>query len=115
MDVTGSLTINPPGGATFHVSITAICQKGLLTFNGNAGQLVTVHLTNVNFPGSLAPRVSLVRANGTTELAGAYFGTSGNLAQVTLPATETYSVKINPTLDAAGANTGSMDVQVTSP
>jgi YD repeat-containing protein len=105
-DVTGTITI---GGPAVNVTITTPGQNGSRTFNGNASQQVTVRVTN-NTMGSV--NVALVRQDGTSTLTSTTSSSASfNLATQTLPATETYTVRINP----SGANTGSMNMSVTSP
>jgi hypothetical protein len=104
-DVTGTLTIN---GAAVPVAIATPGQNGSFTFSGTASQQVTVRVTG-NTLGVVT--VALKRQNGsqmtaTTTVAGAF-----NLATQTLPATETYTVTVNPD----GINTGGLNLSVTSP
>jgi hypothetical protein len=56
--------------------------------------------------------VKLFRQDGITQLASSFScSASFNLAQQTLPATETYIVKIDP----SGTSTGTISVRVTHP
>ena len=105
VDVSGSIT---PGGPPVTVNITTPTQNARLTFSGTAGQQVTVHVTG-NTIGSVA--VSLLRVDGTVLTSVTTSSASFNLAMQTLPANETYTIKIDP----PGINTGSLDVSVTSP
>jgi hypothetical protein len=105
VDTTGTLTINDPA---IVVTITTPGQNGSFTFSGTNGQQVTVRVT-ANVLGVVT--VALKRQSGTqltatTSIAGAF-----NLATQTLPATETYTVTVNPD----GSNTGSLNLSVTSP
>jgi hypothetical protein len=106
-DTSGPITIN---GSTVPVPLSP-GQNGTLTFSGSASQLVTVHVTGNNMG---IVYVKLLKNDGTTL---AQYGTSAadfNLAQTTLPATpptDTYTISIDP----FQANTGSLNVGVTSP
>jgi YD repeat-containing protein len=105
-DTTGSVTI---GGPAALVTTTAGGQNGTLTFSGTMNQLATVHVTN-NAMGSLTVR--LVDTNGTTVLtSSASIFTNFDLAQVSLPHTGTYTIQIDP----SGANTGTVNISVSSP
>jgi hypothetical protein len=54
----------------------------------------------------------LYRQDGTTQLAASTFcGATFNLPQKTLPATETYTVRVDP----GGALIGSVRIRVTNP
>jgi hypothetical protein len=104
-DVTGTLTINDPAQA---VTITTPGQNGSLTFSGTSSQAVTVRITS-NTISSVT--VSLKRASGTVLTTTTSGAASFNLTQTTLPATETYTVTIDP----GSFQTGGLAVQVTSP
>jgi YD repeat-containing protein len=111
-DVTGSLTIN--GGGT-GVSLPGPGQKASYTFSGTASQQVTVTITGntVGFPngGLTTVNVKLLRADGTVLTSSTSNGAIFALATQTLPATETYTVLIDP----GGAGIGTLTVAVTSP
>jgi YD repeat-containing protein len=110
-DGTGTLTIN--GGGT---GVTlAVGQNASYTFSGTASQQVMVRVTNSNIrnPNNIVGTVTvkLVRANGTVLTSTTSSGATFNLAAQTLPATETYTVVIDPT----SANSGTLTVAVTNP
>jgi YD repeat-containing protein len=110
-DGTGTLTINGGGaGVTL-----AVGQNASYTFSGTASQQVTVRVSNSNIrtPTNTAGTVTvkLVRANGTVLTSTTSMGSTFNLATQTLPATETYTVLIDPT----SANSGTLTVAVTNP
>jgi YD repeat-containing protein len=111
-DVTGSLMVN---GGTTGVTTTTPGQNAAYTFAGTASQQITVRVTNSDFntPTNVGSSVTvkLVRANGTVLTFSTSFGSTFNLATQTLPATETYTVLIDP----PSANTGSLTVSVTNP
>ncbi|MCC6140171.1 MAG: RHS repeat protein [Nitrospira sp.] len=105
-EVTGSLTVN---AAATPVTIARVGQNGRSTFAGTSGQLVTVRITGNTFPGLTTLR--LLRQNGTFLTYTWSAAASFNLTQVTLPATETYTVVIDPSTIA----TGTLNLQVTNP
>jgi len=111
-DVTGSLTVN---GGGVGVTLSTPGQNGSYTFSGTASQQVTVRITNSNIrtPTNAVSTVTvkLVRANGTVLTSTTSSGSTFNLSTQTLPATETYTVVIDPT----NANSGSLTVAVTNP
>jgi hypothetical protein len=103
-DATSSVTVN---GSAASVALGTPGQHGAVTFSGTANQVVTVHVTNNSIPWFL---ILLLNPDGSV-LTGTYaYSASFNLTQVTLPVTGTYSVSIDP-----DANTGGMDIAVTSP
>jgi hypothetical protein len=105
VDGTGSLII---GGGAVGVTISVPGQKTNLTFTGTSSQQVTVQITG-NTMGSVL--VKLLKPDGTTLTSGQSGSSSFNLTIQTLPTTGTYTVVIDPVL----ANTGSLNVSVTSP
>jgi hypothetical protein len=110
-NVTGSLTVN---GGGVGVSLTGPGQKASYTFSGTASQQITVSMTSSNFDlptgAGTSVNVKLLRANGTVLAQTTSGGTTFNLAQ-TLPATETYTVVIDPD----GPGIGTVTVTVTNP
>jgi len=105
-DTTGSISI---GGQAATVTLSTSGQDGTLTFSGTANQLATVHVTN-NAMGSLTVR--LVDTDGSTVLASSSsIFTNFDLTQVTLRHTGTYTIQIDP----SGANTGTVNISVSSP
>jgi hypothetical protein len=102
-DVTGTLT----AGAAVTTTITAPGQYGRFTFSGTAGQQVSLQLTNVTLGSSatFSSYVSIKKPDGGTLVFSTGFGTSGKvLDAVTLPASGTYTIVIDP----QEANTGSV-------
>jgi YD repeat-containing protein len=112
IDVTGSVTINAGGS---NVSLPGPGQIASYTFSGTASQQVTVRITNsdIDLPTGTGTTVtvSLLRANGTVLTSTTSGGTTFNLATQTLPATETYTVRVDPT----GPGIGTLTVAVTNP
>jgi hypothetical protein len=105
-EITGSLTIN---AAAIPVTITRAGQNGRYTLAGTAGQLVTVRITGNTFLGLTTIR--LLRQNGTYLTYNWSSAASFSLSQTSLPATETYTVVIDP----SAAATGVLNLQVTNP
>jgi hypothetical protein len=104
-DVTGTLAVN---GAGLTVTIAAPGQNALVTFAGTAGQAATVRVTGNTIAGVT---VTLLRQSGATLAVLFSSAASFTLAPQTLPATETYTVRIDPLREL----TGSLTVSVTSP
>lgn len=95
------------GGAPTALTF-ATGQNGTLTFAGTASQQVTVRLTGNTI---LGVTVRLKRANGTQLTSTTSVSGSFNLATQTLPATETYTIEIDP----QRWNAGNITVAVTTP
>ncbi|MEO8290765.1 MAG: S8 family peptidase [Gaiellaceae bacterium] len=109
-DAVGSVAV---GGAATTVSLGVPGQNARLTFSGSAGQRVTLRLTGVTIGTSCcsSAQVSVLNPSGTTLLSPTYFGTSGKTLALTLAATGTYTVVIDPQSSA----TGSVTAALTSP
>src|SRR5262249_18727583 len=97
-DLTGSVNINRRA-VTFTTAGDG--QNLALRFNGSAGQLVTVRLTDIYIYAQRdCMSVTLFSTDGTTALVsqsvcGAY-GINFDLPQVSLPKTGTYTIYIDP-------------------
>ncbi|MBI3302591.1 MAG: IPT/TIG domain-containing protein [Deltaproteobacteria bacterium] len=95
-DVTGSIT---PGGPSMTVTITTPGQSGRLSFDGTAGQRVSVLVNNATF--ASCGSVKILKPDGTTLASGS--GCTNSFIDVqTLPVTGTYTLLIDP----YGTNTG---------
>jgi large repetitive protein len=97
-----------PGGAPVSVETTGPGQDAYLSFDGVAGGRVSVKLTNVTIGSSCcsSAKVSLLRPDGTTLVAPAYFGTNGGFVDAkTLPVTGTYRIFLDPQSAAIGSAT----------
>jgi len=105
-EITGTLTLN---AAPVTVTLSRPAQNARLTFAGTVGQLATVRVTGNTLPGLTTLR--LLRQNGSYLTYTWSAAASFNLAQVTLPATETYTVFVDP----SGVATGTLNLQVTNP
>lgn len=103
-DIIGSIVIN---GAGVPISITTPGQNALLTFPGAANLVVTVNVTG-NSMGNVT--VQLKRANGTTLTTRISVAATFSLNPQTLPATEVYTIFVNPFQE----NTGTLTLTVTS-
>jgi YD repeat-containing protein len=100
-DVAGTIAQGTPVTAT----TTTPGQNALYTFTGTSGQQVSVTLTGSTYTGCNAVTVNILKADGTSLGSTALCNTSsGLLNTVTLPANDTYTVKIDP----QGTTTGSI-------
>jgi hypothetical protein len=92
-EVTGTIT---PGGAAVPVSIPRAGQRARISFTGTANQRVSLSGTGVTTPSA---GVNLLRADGS--FLGTFFtafaSTDAFGGPLTLPATETYSIVVDPT------------------
>lgn len=104
-DLIGHVMLNDPA---LGVNITTPGQNPRVTFDGAAGQQVTVRITGSTV-GILTLR--LLRPDGTTLASSSFSGANFSLATQTLPSAGTYAVVVDP----FNANTGSFNVRVTSP
>lgn len=101
-DVSGTMI---PGGPPLSITIGVPGQNAGLSFAGTAGQKISLNITNVSISSS---SVSILRANGTT-LVSSSVSTSGVFFDtMVLPATENYSIVVNPSGTAIGAMTLSL-------
>lgn len=104
-DSSGTVTIN--GGATTFSSSTP-GQNGDYTFSGTASQQVTVSVASNT---ASCVTVTLKKPDGSTLTSTFSCGSSFSLSQQTLPTTGTYTIRVDPN----NANTGSLNLSVTSP
>jgi hypothetical protein len=104
-DTTGSVAV---GGPSVAVALGTPGQNGSLTFDGAASTHVTVRMTGNSF-GRVAVR--LVAPDGTLLAHATSAAATFKLPPQTLPATGTYTIVVDP----SGANTGLVNVSVTSP
>ena len=95
VDVTGTVTI---GGPSVTKTTTVMGQNVLLTFEGTAGQKISMAASGMA-PAGLGS-VSILNPGGTT------LGTGSYVDAKTLPATGTYTIFVNP----SGSTTGSVTV-----
>jgi hypothetical protein len=82
-----------PGGAAVTTSVAIPGKNALTTFNGTAGQRVSLNVSGVTIPGSY---VYVKSPDGST-LGYVYTGTGGAFLDVhTLPADGTYTILVDP-------------------
>jgi YD repeat-containing protein len=102
--ITGTIVVNGPG-----MTITNNpAQIALLTFDGVAGQQITVRFTNNSVGGMYA---QLLKPDGSM-LRDAFSSASNfNISTVTLPTSGTYTISVDP----QWSNAGSVTIAVTNP
>jgi YD repeat-containing protein len=99
-DFTSAIT---PGGSMVTATMTAAGQNARLTFNGSAGQIVSLKMTGVTIGSSTS--VYVYNPNGTTLLSLIITISQGGWVDATtLPSTGTYTILVDP----LKANTGSV-------
>jgi hypothetical protein len=98
-DVTTTIV---PGGAAVTVTTTTPGQNAKLTFNGTAGQRVSLDVG----PACCSTKISILNPGGATFVAATSFGASGGFIDVkTLPLTGIYTVVVDVQSSAAGSVT----------
>ena len=98
-----------PGGDPVTVTTTVPEENARLSFDGVAGQRVSLKLTEVTIgtSGYSSAKVSILNPNGSALVSPAYFGTSGGFVDTkSLPTTGRYAIVIDP----QGTSTGSATV-----
>jgi hypothetical protein len=96
-----------PGGSPVTVTIATSGDDAAVTFDGTAGQRVSLALGNVTIGTSAccSTKVSLLKPDGTTLVAPTNVGTSGGFIDTkTLPVSGSYTIFVDP----QGTATGSM-------
>ena len=96
-----------PGGAAVPLALTP-GQNGTVTFTGTVGHRVSVKLAPVTISGNAvnSARVSVLKPDLSVLVANSNFGSSGSfLEPFTIPATGTYTIKIDPRQWYAGSTT----------
>jgi hypothetical protein len=106
--VTGTLALDGP---SVPVSLTKPGQTARYTFNGKAGQWVSLGLTSVDITSSA---VTLMTSEGTI-LASTAVGTAGGALedQNPLPTTGTYTILVDPGSNYTGKMTMTLSTEVT--
>jgi YD repeat-containing protein len=91
-EVSGTIT---PGGAAVPLSLARVGQRARLTFSGTLNQRVSLSGTGVTTP---LATVSLLRADGSgfATFFSVFSGQTGFGGPVTLPASETYGILVDP-------------------
>jgi hypothetical protein len=102
-DVTSSIV---PGGNSVTVTTTSAGQNALVSFDGNAGQRVSLKLTGVTLTGGNGYLdVYLKKPDGSVLTFSTFISSSGGFLDVsTLPVTGTYTILVDP----QGSNVGSV-------
>jgi subtilisin family serine protease len=100
-DAGGPIT---PGGASVSASTTVPGQNVRLTFNGTAGQRVSMTISSATFSSATA---SLIGPDGNPVGGGTFFGPgiTAFMDTRTLPATGTYAIVVDPPGAATGGAT----------
>jgi len=111
-DATGTISID---GANVTLTTTAIGQKGSLTFSGTSGQRIYLSTPNSTYPRSESLTVYKPDASGNASTSNgniysALWSTGNYTGTLTLPATGTYTIYLNPT----SSDTGSMTFHLSS-
>ena len=96
------------GGPAAAIETSAPGQNGTATFEGTAGQQVTVRVTN-NTIGLVT--IKLLRPDGTTQTTQASSAVTFATSTITLGVTGTYTISVDP----SSANVGIINVRVTNP
>jgi hypothetical protein len=117
-------TITPsPSGSQLTVTNTVARQNDVITFQGTAGEVITLHVNAMNYnPAPATSSTPNLVINGpagpnSQQLASAYpsgqFQAGGTVGPITLPSNGTYTIFITPGA-MTGTAIGSMTFTVTS-
>jgi YD repeat-containing protein len=107
-EIVGSIALD---GATFPLSVTRAGQNARLTFDGTAGQRVSLALTGVAMGTGCCPAAAYILKPDGTTLTWSYFGVSGWVIDApALPVSGTYAVFVDP----QGINTGNATLTLSS-
>ena len=98
-DLIGSASI---GGSPLSVSFSTPGQNARMTFDGTAGQGLSLRLSSVTVASSF---VSILKPDGTTLVPQTSVGTAGRTITTTLPAAGTYTIVVDPQAAATGSLT----------
>ncbi len=91
-----------PGGPPVTASVAAPGQNARLTFDGTAGRLISLQLTNVSIASAY---VSVLAPDGSALVRNVLVGTAGAFVDARpLPSSGSYSILVDP----IGSNTGAM-------
>ncbi|HZU29966.1 MAG TPA: IPT/TIG domain-containing protein, partial [Candidatus Angelobacter sp.] len=100
-DITGTISVGTP----LTVTTTGVGQNARYTFSGSTGQQISIILSGSTYTGCNAVVVSVLKSDGTSlGSAGICNGATGFVDSITLSATDTYTVLVNP----QGTTTGSI-------
>jgi hypothetical protein len=110
VDVVGSIAI---GGSSFSATTTTPGQNGRVTFNGSAGQRVSLGVSSVSFPTN-GSSVEIYNPDGTLLASDTNIHFQGDAIDInSLPVTGTYTVVANPKDDRTGSMTLTVSEEVT--
>jgi subtilisin family serine protease len=101
-----STTINP-GGPPVTITTSVPGQNARLTFNGTAGQQVSLKASAVTMS---TVKVSIIDPTESNVVAPRTFGSTGGVLTASLPATGVYTIVVDP----QATSTGSVTVALTS-
>ena len=105
VDQAGAIT---PGGSSVAINLGTPGQNAVLTFAGTTGDQRTVSITGSTFPGCSSIFVSLRRPDGTQRSIKGTCSATLTLGPVTLDATGTWSILVDPQGRGTGAATMSL-------
>ncbi|HZL95607.1 MAG TPA: pre-peptidase C-terminal domain-containing protein, partial [Vicinamibacterales bacterium] len=108
VDATGSIAIN---GSAVGVSLLTPGQQALLTFSGTSGQSVTASATVTSGAYGCAWSLAILNSAGGIVASNVSCSSGNSTGAVSLPASGTYTVRVDP----AGTATGAANVSLTSP
>jgi hypothetical protein len=100
VDLTGPITL---GGPSVNSTLTTPGQVSRLSFDGTAGQRVSVNSTSTGMTGCWT--LLFLKTDGTTLTSVFTCGSSAFIEPQTLPATGTYTVVVDPSGNATGQAT----------
>lgn len=101
-DITGTIT---PGGDPVTVTTTVPGQNALLSFNGTAGQRITLNIGGVSIVGTNVD-VAIKKPDGTNLATANFVGSGGAFINTqTLPVTGAYTILVNPSSSTTGSLT----------
>lgn len=95
-------------GGSATATISTAGKKGMMLFDGTAGQRISLNMSSVSIGSSYccSTFVSVIKPDGTRLVSPFYVGLSGGfLDTITLPATGTYTIFINPESSGTGSMT----------
>jgi hypothetical protein len=106
-----TITANGPK-VTFTASHTGQGQN--FTFNGTVNEVVTLTTSAGTFPNGCDLSIEIISPSGSEVTGAGCLAQSGTISDATLPGTGTYTIEVIPTASNPGANTGSVELALTS-
>jgi YD repeat-containing protein len=103
-DITGTTSIGTP----LTVTTTGIGQNAFYTFSGTQGQQISVTISNSTYPGCISLSISILNPDGSRLGSTGICGATGFIDSMTMPATGTYTLLVDP----GGENTGSVTILI---